>query len=99
MPGFNPIPNRNNNRQSRKPRLNMLWLYVLICLSLIALYKFQDNSVVENVTIDKFTEYVKMGYVEKVVINRESAKVTGVLTKQGAEKLKLNGGARTSTPR
>ena len=92
MPGFNPIPNRNNNRQSRKPRLNMLWLYVLICLSLIALYKFQDNSVVENVTIDKFTEYVKMGYVEKVVINRESAKVTGVLTKQGAEKLKLNGG-------
>lgn len=92
MPGFNPIPNRNNNRQSRKPRLNMLWLYVLICLSLIALYKFQDNSVVENVTIDKFTEYVKMGYVEKVVINRESAKVTGVLTKQGADKLKLNGG-------
>ena len=70
----------------------MLWLYVLISISLIALYKFQDNSVVENVTIDKFTEYVKQGYVEKVVINRESAQVTGVLTKQGAEKLKLNGG-------
>ncbi len=74
--------------------MNTLWLYVLIIISLVALYKFQDNAVIENVSIDKFTDYVEMGYVEKVVINRESAEVTGILTHQGAQKLKLSDGTR-----
>jgi len=67
----------------------MIWLYVLICLALIALYKFQDNAVVENVSIDKFTESVRLGYVEKVIINRESAQVAGILNKEGVDKLGL----------
>lgn len=94
IPGFNNqrTNNSNSNRNSRKPHFNMLWLYVLICLSLVALYKFQDNSVVEEVSIDKFTDYARKGYIEEVTINRESALVTGLLTKQGAKDLKLNGG-------
>lgn len=67
----------------------MIWLYVLICLALIALYKFQDNAVVDKVSIDKFTENVRLGYVDKVIINRESAQVSGVLNKEGVDKLGL----------
>lgn len=91
MPGINPIPKRKNG-QSRRPRLNMLWLYVFISLFLIILYKYSDNSAVKEVSIDKFNEYVSLGYVDKVVINRESAQVTGILTKQGAKELALTGG-------
>ena len=70
----------------------MLWLYVFISLFLIILYKYSDNSAVKEVSIDKFNEYVSLGYVDKVVINRESAQVTGTLTKQGAKELALTGG-------
>ena len=70
----------------------MLWLYVFISLFLIILYKYSDNSAVKEVSIDKFNEYVSLGYVDKVVINRESAQVTGILTKQGAKELALTGG-------
>ncbi|MCM1005321.1 MAG: ATP-dependent zinc metalloprotease FtsH [Prevotella sp.] len=72
--------------------MNMLWLYVLITISLVALYKFQDNSVIEEVSVDKFTEYAQKGYIEEVAINRESAEITGLLTKEGAKELKLDGG-------
>lgn len=93
LPGLNnQRPNNGNRQSSRKPRMNMIWLYVLITISLIALYKFQDNSVVEEVSIDKFTDYASQGYVEEVSINRESAQITGLLTKQGAKDLKLDGG-------
>ncbi|MCM1319741.1 MAG: ATP-dependent zinc metalloprotease FtsH [Muribaculaceae bacterium] len=95
LPGFNtPRPNNNQNKRpvNRRPHLNMLWLYVLICIALIALYKFQDNSIIKEVSIDKFTEYAKKGYIEEVTLNRESAEVIGLLTRQGAKDLKLDGG-------
>ncbi|MCM1074963.1 MAG: ATP-dependent zinc metalloprotease FtsH [Ruminococcus sp.] len=94
LPGFNNQRTNNtpNRQNSRRPRMNMLWLYVLITISLVALYKFQDNSVIEEVSVDKFTEYAQKGYIEEVAINRESAEITGLLTKEGAKELKLDGG-------
>ena len=69
--------------------LNMYWMYALIIISLIALYNFQDNTIVKEMGEDEFLTQVQEGNVEKVVINRESATITGTLTKQGAKKLKL----------
>ncbi|MBP3299781.1 MAG: ATP-dependent zinc metalloprotease FtsH [Muribaculaceae bacterium] len=69
--------------------LNMYWMYALIIISLVALYNFQDNTIVQEMGEDQFLEQVMAGHVEKVKINRENASVTGVLTKEGAKALKL----------
>ena len=61
--------------------LNMYWMYALIIISLIALYNFQDNTIVKEMGEDEFLTQVQEGNVEKVVINRESATITGTLTK------------------
>lgn len=81
-------PKSSGNR-SKRPMLNMYWMYALIIISLIALYNFQDNTIVDEMGEDEFLEQVQKGYVEKVKINRESAAIVGVLTKEGAEALKL----------
>ena len=59
--------------------LNMYWMYALIIISLIALYNFQDNTIVKEMGEDEFLTQVQEGNVEKVVINRESATITGTL--------------------
>lgn len=91
-PGLFPRSNKNGAQRPKRPMLNMYWMYLLIILSLVALYQFQDNTVVKDVGIDSFLTYVQDGYVEKVIINRENANVTGVLTKEGAKKLNLSKG-------
>lgn len=81
-------PKSSGNR-SKRPMLNMYWMYALIIISLVALYNFQDNTIVDEMGEDEFLEQVQNGYVEKVKINRESAAIVGVLTKDGAKALKL----------
>lgn len=80
---------RNNNPKGKRPMLNMTWMYLLIALSLISLYLFNDNSVVKKVQYTQFEDAVGKGYVTKITVNRESASVEGLLTKQGAKELKI----------
>ena len=87
--GKQPLRPKSPNQKGRRPMLNMYWMYALIIISLIALYNFQDNTIVKEMGEDEFLTQVQEGNVEKVVINRESATITGTLTKQGAKKLKL----------
>ena len=96
MPGLLPRPQKSNGngngngpRRSR-PMFNMLWIYGLIAICLIALYQFQDNTVSKEVSLNDFYENVAAGRVEKVLLNRESNAVTGILTKKGAEDLKMS---------
>lgn len=91
-PGIFPRPSKNGTQRPKRPMLNMYWMYLLIILSLVALYQFQDNTVVKEVGLDSFLTYVEDGYVEKVVINRENASIKGILTKEGAKKLDLTKG-------
>ena len=79
----------NDNRKGKRPTLNMTWMYGLIVLSLISLYIFNDNSVVQKVHYTKFENAVNEGYVSKIKVNRESASVEGLLTPQGAKALNI----------
>ena len=71
----------------KRPMLNMYWMYLLIILSLVVLYQFQDNTTVKEVPIDEFFDQTENGYVEKIRINREDAMAVGVLNQEG---LKFN---------
>ncbi|MDE6242818.1 MAG: AAA family ATPase, partial [Muribaculaceae bacterium] len=62
-------------------------MYLLIILSLVVLYQFQDNTTVKEVPIDEFFDQTENGYVEKIRINREDAMAVGVLNQEG---LKFN---------
>lgn len=93
---LNNIPNNrknrvggNDNRKGKRPMLNMSWMYTLIVLSLVSLYIFNDNSVVQKVQYTKFETAVTDGYVSKIKVNRENASVEGVLTAEGAKALKI----------
>ena len=68
----------------------MTWMYGLIVMSLICLYLFNDNSVKKEVQYTKFESAVTDGYVSKIIVNRESASVEGVLTPAGAKALKID---------
>ncbi len=86
-----PIGQQGNKKGSKRPMLNMYWMYLLIILSLVALYNFQDNTAVKEVSVDQFVEEVTEGSVEKVKINREDATVSGVLNAEGLKKNGLAG--------
>lgn len=82
-------PGGKDNRNGKRPTLNMTWMYGLIILSLISLYLFNDNSVIQKVQYTKFENAVTQGYVNKIIVNRESASVEGILTKEGAKALNI----------
>lgn len=76
--------------QGKRPMLNMYWMYLLIIISLIALYNFQDNTGVKELSLDEFITQITDGYVEKVKINRDDATVIGVLNAEGMKKYGMN---------
>ena len=50
------------------PRFNLNWLYLVIVITLIALYMSRgDNALTKNINYSEFKEYVNKGYVNKVV--------------------------------
>ena len=58
----NPKPKVN------MPRFNLNWLYLVIVITLIALYMSRgDNALTKNINYSEFKEYVNKGYVNKVV--------------------------------
>ncbi len=58
----NPKPKVN------MPRFNLNWLYLVIVITLIALYMSRgDNALTKNINYSEFKEYVNKGYVNKVI--------------------------------
>ena len=70
-------PNNKNNEQPKMPKFNMNWLYILIVISLIALFFTDSGSNLmstaatpsQEATYTKFKEYVDSGYATKVEVN------------------------------
>lgn len=63
--GKQPLRPKSPNQKGRRPMLNMYWMYALIIISLIALYNFQDNTIVKEMGEDEFLTQVQEGNVEK----------------------------------
>ncbi len=76
----------------KRPILNMYWMYLLIILSLFALYNFQDNTDVKKVSIDELIAQVVNGNVEEVKINRSDATIVGILNNEGVKQNGLSSG-------
>ena len=65
------MENSNNIPTSPKklrPRFNLNWLYTIIAVMLLALYFSNDGaSASREVNYSQFQEYVKQGYIAKIV--------------------------------
>lgn len=50
------------------PKFNLNWMYMIIALMLLGLYFANGNSSVnKNISYDEFQQYVRDGYVSKVI--------------------------------
>lgn len=81
------MPNKLKRNNRRKPLMNMYWMYALIGLSLLALYYFQDGSLVKEVDWTEFEQAARSGEVTKIIVFPESNIAEGTLTDAAAKKL------------
>ena len=61
-------PRKQPGGRMNRPRFNLSWVYILISVMLIGLY-FTSDSVTDGkkISYDEFQQYVKEGYIEKVI--------------------------------
>lgn len=82
--------NKRRNNNNKKPLFNMYWMYGLICLSLIALYYFQDSSQTKNVDWTEFEKAAVSGDLDKILVLSQNGVAEGFLTEQGAKNMKFD---------
>ena len=85
----NRKPNQGPNRNSKRPLMNMYWMYALIILSLLALYWFQDGTQSKAVDWTDFEQAALAGDFDKIDVMSESNIAEGTLTKQGIKNQKM----------
>lgn len=68
----------------------MYWMYLLIGLSLIALYYFQDNSQTKEVNWTEFEKTAMAGEIDKIIVFSDNGMAEGFLTEEGAKRLGLD---------
>ena len=56
------------NNKVNMPKFNLNWMYMIIALMLLGLYFANgSSSVSKNISYDEFQQYVRDGYVSKVI--------------------------------
>ena len=68
----------------------MYWMYVLIAISLLALYYFQDGSQSKEVDWSDFEHAALAGDFDKIAVQAGSGTAEGILTTQGAKNQKFD---------
>jgi cell division protease FtsH len=59
---------KKTNNKVNMPKFNLNWMYMIIALMLLGLYFANENSSVnKNISYDEFQQYVRDGYVSKVI--------------------------------
>ncbi|WP_456264161.1 ATP-dependent zinc metalloprotease FtsH [Bacteroides hominis] len=59
---------KKTNNKVNMPKFNLNWMYMIIALMLLGLYFANGNSSVnKNISYDEFQQYVRDGYVSKVI--------------------------------
>lgn len=62
------MENKKKPNKVNMPRFNMSWMYMIIALMLLGLYFTNESgSVNKETSYDQFQQYVKSGYVSKVI--------------------------------
>ena len=76
-----PQNTQRNGKNNKKPRMNFMWVYVLIAIALGCLSVIGDKDLPwsaaasKNVPYTTFQEYVKQGYANKIVANKDEGTV------------------------
>jgi len=80
----NGAPQRNkqrNGNKDKKPRMNFMWVYIVIAMALGYLFIAGDDALPgsaaasKNVTYTDFKNYVENGYANKIVANKDEGTV------------------------
>ena len=68
--------NNANKSQGKKPKFNIIWMYVIIMAVLLGIYWSNDMTTSRDVSWTKFKEYVETGAVDSIVVysNKQEAK-------------------------
>ena len=78
---------RKPGGMNKKPLFNMYWMYVLLGLSILALFWFQDASQVKDVNWTEFEQAATRGDINKIMVFAENRTAEGNLTPQGAKNM------------
>lgn len=87
------LPNKNpnkNQKPSRRPLLNMYWMYAMIGLAIVGLYYFQNNDQTRKVDWTEFEKAALAGDIERIVVVAANAEADGYLTDGGARRRKFD---------
>ncbi len=79
-------PQKPGGKGSKRPLLNMYWMYALIILCLFGLYYFQDNSTTKEVDWTDFEKAAVAGDFEKITVFSRNGLAEGFLTEAGAKR-------------
>ncbi len=64
----NNNPNKKPNGKVNMPRFNLNWMYMIIAMMLLGLYLTNEGgSVTKKIDYNEFEDYVRNGYVSKIV--------------------------------
>lgn len=65
------------DKNNKKPKFSMSWIYMLVLFGLMAMYFFGGDTVggsaSKKVSYDEFKTYVNKGYASKIVINKDES--------------------------
>ncbi len=65
------------DKNNKKPKFSMSWIYMLVLFGLMAMYFFGGETVggsaSKKVSYDEFKTYVNKGYASKIVINKDES--------------------------
>ena len=86
----NRSPKPGNRRKRPNFISNVLWMYLLVALCLVGLYYFQDSSQTREVDWTDFEKTALAGEISKIYVYPQNGVAEGILTKEGAKKLKFN---------
>lgn len=67
--------NASNKSRGKKPKFNILWMYVIIMAVILGIYWSQDMTTSRNVSWTQFKDYVMTGGVDSIIVysNKQEA--------------------------
>ena len=57
-----------NKSRGKKPKFNILWMYVIIMALILGIYWSQDMTTSRDVSWTQFKEYVGTGGVDSIIV-------------------------------
>ena len=63
------------DKNNKRPKFSMSWIYMLVLFGLIAMYLLGGDSVgsaSKKISYDEFKTFVNKGYASKIIINKET---------------------------